>query len=160
SQHEEDLKGLIVNFDTFTGALAAQSANLSTTIHRLSPTLREFHSSLVNLNKTLPPLRAWAIEMKPAVEELPALISAGRPWIDQAYPLLSGKEGGGTAKLLREGTPGLAGAAQAGKALALPQLNRLSLCQTQVLQPTFDQTINDRFSTGGPNYREFLYSFA
>jgi ABC-type transporter Mla subunit MlaD len=160
SRNEEDLKGLIVNFDTITGALAAQSANLSTTIHRLAPTLREFHGSLVSLNKTLPPLRAWAIEMKPAVEEIPALIDAGRPWLDQAMPLLSGKEAGGTAKLLREGTPGLAGAAQAGKALALPQLNRISLCTTKVLQPTFNQTINDQFSTGGPNYREFLYNFA
>ena len=160
SRHEEDLKGLIVNFDIFTGALAAQSANLSTTVQRLAPTLREFHGSLVSLNKALPPLRAWAIEMKPAVEELPALIAAGRPWLDQAYPLLSGKEGGGLAKLLREGTPGLAGAAQAGKAIALPQLNRVSLCQTKVLQPTFNQTIEDRFSTHGPNYREFLYALA
>ncbi len=65
AKHEEDLKGLIVNFDVFTGALAAQSANLSTTINRLAPTLKNFHSSLVSLNKALPPLRAWAIEMTP-----------------------------------------------------------------------------------------------
>jgi phospholipid/cholesterol/gamma-HCH transport system substrate-binding protein len=158
SRHEEDLKGLIVNFDVFTGALAAQSSNLSTTIQRLAPTLQAAHSSLVSLNQSLPPLRAWAIEMKPAVAELPAWISAGRPWIKQAYPALSGKEGGGTAKLLREATPGFAGAAQAGKALALPQLNRISLCTTKVLVPTGNQTIEDQFSTGGPNYREFLYT--
>jgi phospholipid/cholesterol/gamma-HCH transport system substrate-binding protein len=160
AQNEEDLKGLIVNFDVFTGALAAQSANLSTTIHRLAPTLKEFHGSLVNLNRALPPLRAWALELTPAVAELPGWIAAGRPWIKQARPLLSGKEAGGIAKLLREATPGLAGAAQAGKAVALPQLNRISLCTTRVLSPTFNQTINDQFSTGGPNYREFLYSFA
>ena len=160
SHHEEDLKGLIVNFDVFTGALAAQSANLSTTIHRLAPTLKTFHGSLVNLNRALPPLRAWAIEMTPAVAELPALIRAGRPWIEQARPLLSGKEAGGVAKLLREATPGLAGAAQAGKAVALPQLNRISLCTTKVLVPTGNQTIEDQFSTGGPNYREFLYALS
>jgi phospholipid/cholesterol/gamma-HCH transport system substrate-binding protein len=159
ARHEEDLKGLIVNFDVFTGALAAQSANLSATIHRLAPTLKTFHSSLVNLNRTLPPLRAWALEMTPAVAELPAWIQAGKPWVKQARPLLSGKEGGGTAKLLREGTPGLAGAAQAGKAIALPQLNRISLCTTKVIVPTGNQTIEDQFSTGGPNYREFLYAF-
>jgi phospholipid/cholesterol/gamma-HCH transport system substrate-binding protein len=159
SQNEEDLKGLIVNFDIFTGALASQSANLSTTIHRLAPTLKEFHGSLVSLNQSLPPLRAWAIEMNPAVAELPDLIRAGRPWIKQARPLLSGREAGGTAKLLREGTPGLAGAAQAGKAIALPQLNRISLCTTKVIVPTGNQTIEDQFSTGGPNYREFLYTF-
>jgi ABC-type transporter Mla subunit MlaD len=160
SRHEEDLKGLIVNFDVFTGALASQSANLSTTIHRLAPALETFHSSLVSLNQTLPPLRAWAIELTPSVAELPGWIKAGEPWIEQARPLLSGKEAGGTARLLREATPGLAGAAQAGRAVALPQLNRISLCSTKVLTPTFNQTINDQFSTGGPNYREFLYTLA
>ena len=158
AKNEEDLKGLIVNFDVFTGALAAQSANLSTTVNRLAPTLKNFHSSLVSLNKALPPLRAWAIEMTPAVAELPAVIKAGKPWLAQARPLLSGKEAGGTAKLLREATPGLAGAAQAGKAVALPQLNRISLCTSKVLVPTGNQVINDQFSTGQPNYREFLYS--
>jgi len=160
SRHEEDLKGLIVNFDTFTGALAAQSANLSATVHHLAPTLREFHSSLVSLNQTLPPLRAWAIELNPAVAELPALIAAGKPWLRQVRPLLSGKEAGGTAKLLRQSTPGLAGATQAGKAIALPQLNRISLCTTRVLVPTGNQTIEDQFSTHGPNYREFLYALS
>lgn len=158
SKNEDDLKGLITNFDVFTGALAAQSANLSATVNRLAPTLQNFHSSLVSLNKTLPPLRAWAIEMTPAVAELPAVIKAGKPWLAQARPLLSGKEAGGTARLLREATPGLAGAAQAGKAIALPQLNRISLCTSKVLVPTGNQVINDQFSTGQPNYREFLYS--
>ncbi len=158
AKNEEDLKGLIVNFDVFTGALAAQSANLSTTVNRLAPTLKNFHNSLVSLNKALPPLRAWAIEMNPAVAELPAVIKAGKPWLAQARPLLSGKEAGGTARLLREATPGLAGAAQAGRAIALPQLNRISLCTSKVLVPTGNQVINDQFSTGQPNYREFLYS--
>jgi ABC-type transporter Mla subunit MlaD len=157
SRNEDDLKSLIVNFDTFTGALAAQSASLTTAVHRLAPALATTRTSLVNLNRTLPPLRAWAIELRPAIAELPGLIAAGKPWIAQARPLLSGKEVGGTAKLLEEATPGLAGAAQAGKAKVLPQLNRLSLCATQVLVPTFEQTINDQFSSGGPNYREFFY---
>jgi phospholipid/cholesterol/gamma-HCH transport system substrate-binding protein len=158
ARNEEDLKELIVNFDVFTGALAAQSENLTTTVQRLAPTLKTFHSSLINLNRTLPPLRAWAIELTPAVAELPAWISAGEPWLEQARPLLSGREAGGIARLLRQATPGLAGAAQAGKAIALPQLNRISLCASRVLVPTGDQTINDQFSTGGPNYREFVYT--
>jgi len=158
ARNEEDLKGLIVNFDVFTGALAAQSSNLTATVRNLAPFLDEFHGSLVSLNRTLPPLRAWAIELTPSIAELPDWIAAGKPWIKQARPLLSGKEGGGIAKLLREATPGFAGAAQAGKAIALPQLNRISLCATMVLSPTFDQTIEDQFSTGGPNYREFLYT--
>jgi phospholipid/cholesterol/gamma-HCH transport system substrate-binding protein len=160
ANREADLKGLIVNFDTFTGALAAQSTNLSITVHRLAPTLRTARRSLVALNRTLPPLRAYAIQLRPAVAELPALIAAAEPWLRQANPLLSGKEAGGAAKLLREATPGLAGAAQASKASTLPQLNRLSLCTTKVIVPTGNQTIEDRFSTGGPNYREFFYFVA
>jgi phospholipid/cholesterol/gamma-HCH transport system substrate-binding protein len=158
ASREADLQGLIDNFNVFTGALAAQSTNLSTTIHLLAPTLRTARTSLVSLNRTLPPLRTYAIELTPAVAELPGLISASKPWLAQVRPLLSGKEGGGVAKLLAESTPGLAGAAQAGKETALPQFNQLSLCTTKVLMPTFNQTIGDRFSTGGPNYREFLYN--
>jgi phospholipid/cholesterol/gamma-HCH transport system substrate-binding protein len=160
ARREADLEGLIVNFDVFTGALAAQSTNLSTTVERLAPTLATTRRSLVSLNRALPPLRAYAIELRPAIAELPALIAAGRPWLAQARPLLSGREGGGAAKLLAEATPGLAGAAQAGKASTIPQINRLSLCGAKVLSPTFDQTIEDRFSTGGPNYREFFYWLA
>jgi ABC-type transporter Mla subunit MlaD len=158
SRHEEDLKGFIVNFDTFTGALAAQSANLAVAVHRLAPTLQAAHSSLVSLNRSLPPLRAFSIELTPAIAEIPGLIAAGRPWLAQATPLLSGKELGGTAKLLREATPGLAGSAQAGKAVTVPQLNRLGLCTTKVIVPTGNETIEDQFGTGGPNYREFLYT--
>jgi phospholipid/cholesterol/gamma-HCH transport system substrate-binding protein len=155
---EADLQGLIDNFNTFTGALAAQSANLTTTVRLLAPTLRVAESSLISLNRTLPPLRTFAIVLTPAVAELPDLIAASKPWLAQVRPALSGREGGGVAKLLAEATPGLAGAAQAGKEVVLPQLNRLSLCTTQVLVPTGNQVIEDRFSTGGPNYREFLYT--
>jgi phospholipid/cholesterol/gamma-HCH transport system substrate-binding protein len=157
---EEDLQGLIVNFDVFTGALAAQSENLAATVQRFAPALSTARRSLVSLNRTLPPLRAFAIELQPAIAELPGLIAAAKPWIEQAYPLLSGREGGGIAKLLREATPGLAGAAQAGKASALPQANRISLCTSKVFVPTGNQVIEDRFSTGGPNFREFFYFLA
>jgi ABC-type transporter Mla subunit MlaD len=155
--NQEDLQGLIDNFDTFTGALANQSENLATTVHLLAPTLKTGQTSLVSLDKSLPALRTYSIELTPAVAELPGLIKASKPWLAQVRPLLSGKEGGGAARLLAEATPGLAGAAQAGKQVTLPQLNRLSLCTTKVLVPTSEETINDQFDTGGPNYREFWY---
>lgn len=160
ASRREDLQGLIVNFDTFTGALASQSTNLTSTIRLLAPTLKITHASLVSLNRSLPPLRTYAIELRPAVAELPGLIAASKPWLAQVRPLLTGREGGGVARLLAESTPGLAGAAQAGKQTALPNLNRLSLCTSKVMVPTANQVINDRFSTGQPNYREFLYTFA
>ena len=158
ARREGELQELIVNFEVFTGALADQSQNLEGTLRSFAPTLKTAKTSLVNLNRTLPPLRAYAIDLEPAVAELPDLIAAAKPWLAQARPLISGKEGGGIARLLEEATPGLAGAAQKGKAVALPQLNRLSLCGSRVLLPTGEQTITDQFSTGGPNYREFFYT--
>ncbi|HWC47711.1 MAG TPA: MlaD family protein [Solirubrobacterales bacterium] len=158
ASRQRDLQGLIDNFDTFTGALANQSANLSATVRLLAPTLQITHASLVSLNRTLPPLRTYAIELRPAVAELPGLIHASKPFLAQVRPLLSGKEAGGDVKLLQESTPGLAGAALAGKKVTLPQINQLSLCTSKVMVPTGNEVINDRFSTGGPNYREFLYN--
>jgi phospholipid/cholesterol/gamma-HCH transport system substrate-binding protein len=158
ANRQRDLQGLIENFNIFTGALANQSVNLSTTIRLLAPTLQITKASMVSLNRTLPPLRTYAIELRPAVAELPGLIAASKPFLAQVRPLLSAREAGGTVKLLRESTLGLAGAAQASKKITLPQLNRLSLCTTQVMVPTANQVINDRFSTGQPNYREFLYN--
>jgi ABC-type transporter Mla subunit MlaD len=158
ASRQRDLQGLIDNFNVFTGALANQSANLSATIRLLAPTLRVTHASLVSLNRTLPPLRTYAIELEPAVEELPGLISSSKPFLAQVRPLLSGKEGGGVAKLLAESTPALAGAAVVSKRNTVPQINRLSVCTTKVMVPTGNEVINDRFSTGGPNYREFLYN--
>jgi phospholipid/cholesterol/gamma-HCH transport system substrate-binding protein len=158
SHDQAALQGLIDNFNVFTGSLANQSENLETTVRELAPTLKTAHTSLVSLDKSLPPLRTYAIELRPAVAELPELISSSKPWLAQVRPLLSGKEAGGTAKLLAEATPGLAGAAQAGKQLTLPQINQLSLCTSKVLVPTGNQTIDDQFSTGGPNYREFFYT--
>jgi phospholipid/cholesterol/gamma-HCH transport system substrate-binding protein len=158
ASRQRDLQGLIENFNIFTGALANQSVNLSTTIRLLAPTLRVTQASMVSLNRTLPPLRTYAIELRPAIAELPGLIAASKPFLAQVRPLLSAREAGGVARLLRESTPGLAGAAQASKKITLPQLNRLSLCTTEVMVPTANQVINDRFSTGQPNYREFLYN--
>ncbi len=158
ASRQRDLQGLIDNFNVFTGALASQATNLSATIRLLAPTLKITHASLVSLNRTLPPLRTYAIELEPAVEELPALISSSKPFLAQVRPLLSGKEAGGTVKLLRESTPALAGAALASRRTTVPQLNQLSVCTTKVMVPTGNEVINDRFSTGGPNYREFLYN--
>jgi phospholipid/cholesterol/gamma-HCH transport system substrate-binding protein len=158
SHDQAALQGLIDNFNVFTGALADQSENLESTVRELAPTLKTAHTSLVSLDKSLPPLRTYAIELRPAVAELPELISSSKPWLAQVRPLLTGKEAGGTAQLFAEATPGLAGAAQTGKELTLPQINQLSLCTSKVLVPTGNQTIDDQFSTGGPNYREFFYT--
>jgi phospholipid/cholesterol/gamma-HCH transport system substrate-binding protein len=157
--HEQQLKDLITNFNTTTGALADESDNLSETVRLLAPTLTTARSSLVHLNDSLPFLRTFAIELRPGVAELPATIRAADPWLAQTKPLLSKAELGGIARLLRKGTPGLSGATGAGLS-AFPSLTKTSRCVSDVLVPTGDQVITDGFGTGEPNYREAFYGFA
>lgn len=156
---EEKLRELVSNWNAFTSALADESDNLAATFAELAPTLEVQERSLANLSRSLPAVRAWAREFEPAVAELPQFIADGRPWLEQARPLLSRREAGGLVAKLRRATPGLAGAAQNGLN-TLTQIDDLSRCTSDVLMPTGNQVIADRFSTGGPNYREFFYAAA
>ena len=160
--HEQQLQDLITNFATFTGALSDESANLQESIRLLSPTLRTTRRSLIDLNAALPPLRAFAIALEPGIEELPATIAAGRPWLDQARPLLSRRELGGLASLLERSTPGLAGTTRETLRL-LPELTLFSRCVDENLIPAGDVVLDDSFgsadfSSGQPNSREFFYA--
>ncbi len=156
---ESQLQDLITNFNVFTGALAAESSNLSATIAELAPTLEEAQPSLRALNASFPPLRAFAVDAKPGIEQLPATIDAGLPWIRQATALVQKSELGGTAKLLRQSAAPTAKALAAANGL-LPQLTLSSRCFSGVLVPAGNTVINDRFSTGQPNFHEFFFGLA
>jgi phospholipid/cholesterol/gamma-HCH transport system substrate-binding protein len=156
---ESQLQDLITNFNTFTGALADESSNLSATIAQLAPTLEEAQPSLKALNASFPPLRAFAVDALPGVEQLPATINAGIPWIDQANKLVQPDELGNLTKLLHESAAPTAKALKATKAF-LPQLTLASKCVSGVLVPAGNTVINDSFSTGQPNYQEFFYGLA
>lgn len=157
--NERRLAELVSNWNTFTGALASESDNLALTVKRLAPTLRTARGSFASLNAALPPLRTWARYFEPAVAQLPATIRASAPWLAEARPLLTGREAGGTAKYLRASAPGLAAASYYGNN-TLGQTSLLSRCSSDVLVPTGDVVIDDDFSTGQPNYREFFYTFS
>jgi phospholipid/cholesterol/gamma-HCH transport system substrate-binding protein len=154
---ESDLSDLVTNFNTFTGALAAESANLSKTIELLAPTLEEARPSLADLSDALPSVRALAIESLPGFEQLPTTIAKGDPWLDETNALLQKTELGGLAKLLRKASPPLAQVSATTKGL-FDQQTALARCTRDVFVPAGDQVINDPFSTGQPNYREFFYS--
>jgi phospholipid/cholesterol/gamma-HCH transport system substrate-binding protein len=155
ADREVQLSDLITNFNVFAGALAAESANLSRTVEELAPTLEEAEPSLLALNDALPALRALAIESQPGIEELPATIAAADPWLDEARKLVRDQELGGLARLLRGAAPGLAQATDASKNF-FRQQTLLAQCTSRVLVPTGDVVVEDGFSTGQPNYNEFL----
>ncbi len=157
ASREDDLSDLVTNFNTFAGALATESANLSLTIEELAPTLEEAQPSLAALSNALPAVRALAIESTPGFEELPTTIAAANPWLDETDALLQKSELGGLAKLLRKSSPALAKVSATTKGF-FDQQTSFARCISEVFIPAGDSVINDPFSTGQPNYREFFYS--
>ncbi len=156
------LSDLITNFNTTAGALASESANLSASVQELAPTLEEARPSLLHLNEALPPFRALARASLPGIKQLPATIKAGTPWLVQTRRLLADDELGGTAKLLASSAPPLSNTTHTALSL-FPQLGQFSRCVSHNLVPAGNAVVDDQggaypFSTGQPNYREFLYS--
>ncbi|HSJ18117.1 MAG TPA: hypothetical protein VK920_08480, partial [Solirubrobacterales bacterium] len=161
---EEQLKDLITNFNVTTGALAAESENLSATIREAAPTLERAEPSLRHLSESLPPLRSFARALEPSLRELPGTINAAGPWLRQTRALLREPELGGLAKILREAQPKLASATNTSIGL-LRQNGLLGLCGSEVLVPTGDIVIDNAggaypLTTGQSNFREFFYTAA
>jgi phospholipid/cholesterol/gamma-HCH transport system substrate-binding protein len=160
--HESQLQGLISNFNTVTGALAAESADLERTIRLLGPTLAVAEPSLRHTNATLPFLRTFSLSLAKGIPELPATIAASQPWIGQTTALLGKNELGYIAYQLRLAGPGAGKSAADGRGL-FSQIGLLSGCVDNVLLPTGDVVLNDSgsgydFSTGVPNFKEFGYA--
>jgi phospholipid/cholesterol/gamma-HCH transport system substrate-binding protein len=158
---EEALKGLITNFNTTAGALASESTNLSASIRELAPTLEKARPTLRNLDASLPPFRALAIELEPGIRQLPETIRTGNPWLVQLRALLREDELGNDAEYLAASGPGLGQTAGSAPNL-FRQTDLLSRCVSHNLIPAGNQVVDDAggeypFSTGQPNYREFLY---
>ena len=156
-RNENALRGLITNFNTTMAAFAAESGNLRTSIRELPLTLTSANRALASLNEAFPSTRAFAREIIPGVRETPATIDAALPWIDQARPLMGPRELGGVAKELAPASQDLARLTDRLLDL-LPQTDLASKCARDVLLPTGDVVIQDEFTTGVENYKEFFYT--
>jgi virulence factor Mce-like protein len=154
---ENALRGLITNFNATMAAFASESGNLSSSIRELPGTLATANRALASLNEAFPSTRAFAREILPGVRETPATIDAALPWIAQARPLMGKKELGGLAAELSPATEDLAELTNEALKL-LPQTNLASRCANEVILPTGDVVIEDEFTTGVENYKEFFYT--
>jgi phospholipid/cholesterol/gamma-HCH transport system substrate-binding protein len=164
SGHEEELQGLVTNFNTTIRAFAAESDDLARSVKLLAPTLERAKPALFHTNQSLPFLRTFALELEPGVRELPATIAAAGPWLPQANALLRPGELGFIADELRRAGPGAGSAASQGKGL-FSQIALLSSCFSNVILPAGDVVLDDSgpgfdFSTGVPNFEEFGYAAA
>ncbi len=104
ASRETQLKDLISNFNTTTGALASEQANLRRTIRLLPEVLDAANPAFDNLNASFPPTRAWAREIIPGVRETAATIESSFPWIAQTRELLSPPELQGLVRDLQPAT--------------------------------------------------------
>jgi phospholipid/cholesterol/gamma-HCH transport system substrate-binding protein len=162
--HESQLQGLVTNFNTFTGALADESANLQRTIRQLGPTLKVAEPALRRTNETFPLLRANALALAKGIPELPATIAASQPWINQTAALLGRNELGYIASQLRLAGPGAGKSTADGRGL-FSQIGLLGGCVNNVLEPTGNVVLSDSgtgydFDTNVPNFKEFGYAAA
>jgi phospholipid/cholesterol/gamma-HCH transport system substrate-binding protein len=155
---EGNLKGLITNFNTTTGALAAEQSGLRGTLRALPRVLEAADPAFDRLNRAFPPTRAFARELVPGVRETPATIDASLPWIAQARALVRPSELGGLVGDLRPAVSDLATFTD-GTVRFLPQADLFNRCALHNLLPTGDTVIKDGpLSTGVRNYREFFQS--
>jgi phospholipid/cholesterol/gamma-HCH transport system substrate-binding protein len=156
-QDEAALQNLITNFNGTMAAFASESANLRTSVRELPGTLESANRALASLNEAFPSTRAFAREILPGVRETPATIEAAFPWIRQARPLMGEDELGGLAAQLAPASRDLARLTNSAIEL-LPQTNLASRCATDVVLPTGNVVIEDEFTTGVENYKEFFYT--
>jgi phospholipid/cholesterol/gamma-HCH transport system substrate-binding protein len=156
-RNEGQLKDLVTNFDTTMGAFAAEQASLKASIRQLGPTLRNANATFDKLNDAFPATRAFAREILPGVRQTPATIEAGFPWVAQTRRLLAKSELRGLAQDLSPASRDLARLVDTSLAL-FPQANRIARCVNEVVLPTGDVVIEDEFSSGQPNFREFAYA--
>ncbi len=157
ARNENALQGLITNLNATMAAFASEAGNLRTSIAELPGTLESANGAFAALNAAFPPTRAFAREILPGVRETPATIEAAFPWMEQARPLMGPRELGGLARQLSPATADLARLTDRAITL-LPQTTLVSRCARDVILPTGDVVIQDEFTTGVENYKEFFYT--
>ena len=157
ARNENALQGLITNLNVTMAAFASEAGNLRTSIAELPGTLESANRAFASLNAAFPPTRAFAREILPGVRETPATIEAAFPWMEQARPLMGPRELGGLARQLSPATADLARLTDRAITL-LPQTTLVSRCARDVILPTGDVVIQDEFTTGVENYKEFFYT--
>ncbi len=158
--HEQQLGEWVDNFNTFLGALAAQSTSLSSTVALLPSTLQNAGHAFTNFNNAAPAIRTFSLDLVPGVEQTPSTITAALPWIEQTQASLAPTELGGVAKGLREASPTLADVVTHSSAF-FKQTDQFSKCLSKIFFPAGNTKLQDGSSTSGVEaYREFWYSMA
>ncbi|MFY9487998.1 MAG: MlaD family protein [Solirubrobacterales bacterium] len=158
NDREAQLVPLISDFATTFDAFASDEAALQESTKQFSRLIYESEPTLRNLNAMLPRLTTFANEIAPNLKEIPEMVEAANPWIDETTALLAKAELGTTASLSRSTFSNFAKVSKESQK-TLPELNRLARCWTDVWQPTLMKEVPDGpTSSGVENYKDFWYS--
>jgi virulence factor Mce-like protein len=156
ARHEQNLRDLVTNFNTFAAALAREDDALQATIPALDDVLRVGSPALRSLNDSLPSLRAFARDALPATVSSGPTIDSNLPFIRQARQLVGERELKGLVADLRVTIPDLVELDE-GQTAFLEQGRALSACQNNVLLPFAQTPIPDPDfpdNTGQPFYKQ------
>jgi phospholipid/cholesterol/gamma-HCH transport system substrate-binding protein len=158
--HEQQLGELIGNFNTFTGALAAQSPSLRSAVAELPGALHSTDRFFAELSAASPSIRTFSRDILPGIEEIPATTAAAFPWIEQAQASLAPNELGGVATGLEALAPPLGSLFNAQTAF-FRQFDQFNQCLTKVFFPTIATKLQDGANTSGVALsQEFWYALA
>ncbi len=156
SNRSAQLGTLLSTFNRTMGAFAAQQASLKATFVQLNDTLSSAGPTLTDLDRVIPPLREFAVAIRPALDRAPSVLSDATPLLDAAQRLLAPSV---APVLLRELSPALSSLDQLERQLP-PLLNLVTpvgRCVANKIVPVVDQPVNDgQLSTGQPVWQELV----
>ena len=156
--HEQQLGELIVNFNTFFAATAAQALPLKATVAELPSALTNITRGFVALSASFGPTKRFAHDILPGVNSTPSTVKAALPFIDQLKASLAPTEVGGVAKGLDEAAPSLA-QLETEQISLYKQSELFNKCLTNILIPAGNTKLQDGNATSGvESYKEFWYS--
>jgi virulence factor Mce-like protein len=156
ADHEAELAPLVEGFRRTMSGLAAERGALSRAVRAAADTVEAAPASLAELNRALPPLRALAIDLRPALAEAPPTLRAALPFLNELDLATRPAALRGLANDLRHVVPDL---------IELePRLTRLfelvspvAECVGEKVVPVLEAELDDGpLSTGQPVWQEAL----
>jgi phospholipid/cholesterol/gamma-HCH transport system substrate-binding protein len=136
------LQDLVTNLRVVTGSFAAQNQALSEAIARLPRLLEVGRPALAALDRSFPPLRAFAREALPGTRSTPETLDAATPLLNQIRKLVSKPELRGLSQDLRHTIPNLTELSHR----SIPFLNQsrsLASCFNQTIIPWSNSSVPD-----------------
>jgi hypothetical protein len=156
----QNLADLVTNLRTVTGSFASQGRALEVAIHTLPQVLDASGPAFAALNRSFPPLRAFARDALPGVKTASPALDAATPWVAQLRGLVSRNELYRLSNNLRVTIPPVAALAR-GTIPFLEQARALSNCFDQVIIPWSNATTSPADGMAyGKIYEETGYALA